>query len=136
MAPHHQEKSSRPSLQTFYIHRQYVSQLSPDVLLYHTFNTVPSSNQYMSCTMMKFSTVSPYLQSQAYSKACQKAIPSCSCRAGWVLGWQEGRLPSHCTPHLARHIHFRKNNSWCSHHWADRLVSDRQRNTMRMVNGT
>lgn len=87
-----------------------------------------------SCTMMKFSTVSPYLQSEAHSKARRKAFPSCSHRAGQVLGWQKGRLSSHCTPHLARHIHFHKNNSYCSHHWADRLVSDKQRNTIRTVN--
>lgn len=102
------------------------SQRHADVLLYYTFNTIPLSNQYMSCTTKKFSTVSPYLQSEAHSKAWENAFPSRSCRAGWVLGWQKGRLSSHCTVYLARHIHFHKNNSSCSHRWADRLVSERE----------
>lgn len=114
------------SLQTSHICRRCGIQLSPHVLLYY--------DQYMSCTAMKFSTASPYLQSEAHSKVHRKAFLSRSHRAGWVLGWRKGRLSSHCTPHLARHIHFHTNNSYCSHHWADRLVSDRQRNTVRMVN--
>lgn len=91
--------------------------------------TILTSKQDMSCTAMKFCPVSPYLQSGAHSRVHRKAFSACSHRAGLV----PGRASHHCTLCLARHIHFHRNSSCCSHHWTGRLESNRQKNTMRMV---
>lgn len=98
------------------------------------FITILTCNQHMGCTVMKFCPVSPHLQSGAHSKVHRKAFSVCSHRAGPVPGSEKGRASHHCTPCSARHIHFHRNSSCYSHHWAGRLESDRQRNTMRMVN--
>lgn len=84
--------------------------------------TILTSKQDMSCTAMKFCPVSPYLQSGAHSRVHRKAFSACSHRAGLV----PGRASHHCTLCLARHIHFHRNSSCCSHHWTGRLESDRK----------
>lgn len=98
------------------------------------FFTILTSKQYMSCTEMMFCPVSPYLQSGAHSRVHRKTHSACSHRAGLVPGSEKGRASPHCTLSLARHIHFHRNSSCYSHHWAGRLESDIQRNTMRMAN--
>lgn len=91
-----------------------------------SFITILASKQCVSCTAMKFCPVSSHLQSGAHSRVHRKAFFAWSHRAGLVPGSEKGRAWHHCIPCSARHIHFHRNSSCYSHHWAGRLGSDRE----------
>lgn len=75
------------------------------------FITILTSKQCVSCTVMKFSPVSPHLQSGAHSRVHRKAISACRHRAGLVPDSEKGRASHHCTPCSARRIHLHRNSS-------------------------